>query len=328
MAESLADTLIPVTIVTGFLGAGKTTLLNRILKEDHHHRIAVIENEYGEAGIDDDLLVHSEAEQIVSMNNGCICCSIRGDLSRILTKLRIQREKGESKFDWVVIETTGLADPGPVAQTFFMDDVVAAFFRLDGVVTVVDAMNGDATLDQQPEAQAQVGFADRILVSKTDLVDEEKAKALEERLRAMNPHADMRRVNMGDCPVDVVIDIQGFNISDVLNVAPDFLTGAHKHHHSDEISSFLYESDRPFDPQRFEHYFMSLLSVYGQDLLRYKGILYLQGADREIVLQGVHMTAGTQAFGPWEGSPKSRIVFIGRNLPKEALIKGLDACLC
>lgn len=296
MAESIADTLIPVTIVTGFLGAGKTTLLNRILKEDHHHRIAVIENEYGEAGIDDDLLVHSEAEQIVSMNNGCICCTIRGDLSRILTKLRIQREKGESKFDWVVIETTGLADPGPVAQTFFMDDVVAAFFRLDGVVTVVDAMNGDATLDQQPEAQAQVGFADRILVSKTDLVDEEKAKALEERLRAMNPHADMRRVNMGDCPVDVVIDIQGFNISDVLNVAPDFLTGAHKHHHSDEISSFLYESDRPFDPQRFEHYFMSLLSVYGQDLLRYKGILYLQGADREIVLQGVHMTAGTQAF--------------------------------
>ena len=291
MAESIADTLIPVTIVTGFLGAGKTTLLNRILKEDHHHRIAVIENEYGEAGIDDDLLVHSEAEQIVSMNNGCICCTIRGDLSRILTKLRIQREKGESKFDWVVIETTGLADPGPVAQTFFMDDVVAAFFRLDGVVTVVDAMNGDATLDQQPEAQAQVGFADRILVSKTDLVDEEKAKALEERLRAMNPHAD-------------------------------------KHLHSDEISSFLSESDRPFDPQRFEHYFMSLLSVYGQDLLRYKGILYLQGADREIVLQGVHMTAGTQAFGPWEGSPKSRIVFIGRNLSKEALIKGLDACLC
>ena len=170
-------------------------------------------------------------------------------------------------------------------------------------MTVVDAMNGDATLDQQPEAQAQVGFADRILVSKTDLVDEEKAKALEERLRAMNPHADMRRVNMGDCPVDVVIDIQGFNISDVLNVAPDFLTGAHKHHHSDEISSFLYESDRPFDPQRFEHYFMSLLSVYGQDLLRYKGILYLQGADREIVLQGVHMTAGTQAFGPWRAVP-------------------------
>lgn len=328
MSDSFEDSLIPVTIVTGFLGAGKTTLLNRILHEDHKHRIAVIENEYGEAGIDDELLVHSEAEQIVSMSNGCICCTIRGDLSRILTDLRRMREKGESKFDWVVIETTGMADPGPVAQTFFLDDVVAAFFRLDGVITVVDALNGGATLDRQPEAQAQVGFADRILLSKVDLTDAETAAALKERLRAMNPHAEIREVNMGECPVDVVLDIKGFNISDVLNVSPDFLTGSHRHHHSDEIASFLYESDRPFDPQRFEHYFMSLVNVYGTDLLRYKGILYLKGADRKLVLQGVHMLAGTQPFGPWEGAPKTQLVFIGRNLPKEALIKGLDACLC
>ncbi len=327
MSDEFTDSLIPVTILTGFLGAGKTTLLNRILHEDHKHKIAVIENEYGEAGIDDELLVHSEAEQIVSLNNGCICCTIRGDLSRILTDLRRMKEKGEAKFDWVVIETTGLADPGPVAQTFFMDDVVAAFFRLDGVITVVDALNGGDTLDRQPEAQAQVGFADRILLSKVDLAGEEKAAELKERLRAMNPHAEIREVNMGDCPVDVVINIAGFNISDVLTVAPDFLTGSHHHHHSDEISSFLYESDKPFDPQRFEHYFMSLINVYGVDLLRYKGILYLKGADRKIVLQGVHMTCGTQAFGQWEGAPKSQLVFIGRNLPKEALIKGLDACL-
>ena len=328
MSDAFFDSLIPVTIVTGFLGAGKTTLLNRILHEDHKHRIAVIENEFGEAGIDDELLVHSEAEQIVSMNNGCICCTIRGDLSRILTDLRRKKERGEAKFDWVVIETPGIADPGPVAQPFFMDDVVAAYYRLDGVITVVDALNGEATLDKQPEAQSQVGFADRILVSKTDLVDAAKVKDLEGRLRQMNPHAEIREVNMGNCPVDVVINIKGFNMSDVLNVAPDFLTGAHHHHHSDEIGSFLYQSDRPFDPQRFEHYFMSLVNVYGPDLLRYKGILYLQGADRRLVLQGVHMVAGTQAFGPWEGKPATQLVFIGRNLPKEALIKGLDACLC
>ncbi len=327
MSDDFTDSLIPVTIVTGFLGAGKTTLLSRILKEDHHHKIAVIENEYGEAGIDDELLVHSEAEQIVSMNNGCICCTIRGDLSRILTKLRLQREKGEAKFDWVVIETTGMADPGPVAQTFFMDDVIAAFYRLDGIITVVDAMHGDETLTAQAEAQAQVGFADKILLSKTDLTDEETASALEARLRQMNPRAEIRRVNMGNCPVEEVIDIRGFNISDALTVAPDFLTGAHHHHHSDEIGSILYESDRPFDPQRFEHYFMSLLNVYGQDLLRYKGILYLKGADVKIVMQGVHMLAGTQAFGAWEGAPKTQLVLIGRNLPREALVKGLDACL-
>ena len=328
MTDSFEDSLIPVTIVTGFLGAGKTTLLNRILKEDHGHRIAVIENEYGEAGIDDELLVHSEAEQIVSLNNGCICCTIRGDLSRILTKLRLQREKGEIRFDWVVIETTGLADPGPVSQTFFLDDVVAAFYRLDGVITVVDAVHGMKTLDEQPEAQAQVGFADRILVSKVDAAEASGVDELKGRLRQMNPHAEIRECHMGEVPVDVVIDIKGFNISDVLDVAPDFLTGAHRHHHSDEIGSFLYESDKPFDPQRFEHYFMSLLSVYGTDLLRYKGILYLKGADRRLVLQGVHMMAGTQAFGPWEGAPKTQLIFIGRNLPKEALIKGLDACLC
>ena len=320
---------IPVTILTGFLGAGKTTLLNRILRENHHHRIAIIENEVGKENIDSDLIITSNKEQIVNMNNGCVCCTIRGDLSRVLTDLRIQREKGKVDFDYVVLETSGVANPGPVAQTFFMDDAVAAFFRLDGVVTVVDAKYGNQTLDEEEAARDQVGFADRILLTKTDLCSSEEANQIEARLRQMNARAPIRRVNMGDCPVEEVLNITGFNMNDVLDVDPAFFNDDHHHHHhNDDIHSFIYETDRPFDPMKLERYIASLTSVYGQDMLRYKGVLYLQGTDRRVVFQGVHMLAVSDVLGPWgDRKPSSKIVFIGRNLPEEAIRRGLTTCL-
>lgn len=321
--------MIPVTILTGFLGAGKTTLLNRILSENHNHRIAVIENEFGKENVDSDLLVQSNAEQIVSMSNGCVCCTIRGDLSRVLTDLRHKKERGELNFDYVVIETTGVANPGPVAQTFFMDDAVAAFFRLDGVVTVVDAKHGGQTLTEEPAARDQVGFADRILVSKGDLVEEKDLELLESRLRQMNARAPIQRVNMGKCPVEVVLDISGFNMNDVLDVDPTFFTDSHHHHHHrDDIHSFVYETDKPFDPMKLERYIMSLTSVYGEDLLRYKGILYMTGTDRKVIFQGVHMLAGSDLLEPWgDVKPYSRMIFIGRNLPEDAIRRGLATCL-
>lgn len=320
---------IPVTILTGFLGAGKTTLLNRILKENHQFRIAVIENEFGEENIDNDLIVTENQEQIVNMSNGCVCCTIRGDLSRVLTDLRHRRERGELNFDYVVLETSGVANPGPVAQTFFMDDAVAPFFRLDGVVTVVDAKYGSKTLDEEPNARDQVGFADRILVSKCDLVEPEALEALESRLRGMNARAPIRRVNMGECPVDVVLNIAGFNMNDVLDVDPKFLNDDHHlHHHNDDIHSFVFDSDKPFDPQKLDRYISSLTSVYGPDMLRYKGVLYFKGVDRRVVFQGVHMLAVSDVLGPWgDRKPASRLVFIGRNLPEEAIRKGLTTCL-
>ncbi len=319
---------IPVTILTGFLGAGKTTLLNRILHEEHHHRIAVIENEFGEEDIDSELLVQSGAEQIVTMNNGCICCTIRGDLSRILTDLRHKRDRGEIAFDYVVIETTGVANPGPVCQTFFMDDAVAPFFRLDGVVTIVDALNGGRTLDEQDVAKDQVAFADRIFISKRDLVSAEDYEALRARLAAMNPRAAIEPADMGSVPVEKVLDLNGFNMNDILDIDPGFLTGAHHHHHGDDVAAFMFTSRRPFDAPRFEQYIQSLIAVYGQDMLRYKGILYVKGTGRRCVFQGVHMMFGADVLGPWgETVPETKIVIIGRRLPQEAIIKGFESCL-
>ncbi|MFU0842011.1 MAG: P-loop guanosine triphosphatase YjiA [Burkholderia sp.] len=320
---------IPVTILTGFLGAGKTTLLNRILKENHHYKIAIIENEFGPENVDSDLIVTSNKEQIVNMNNGCVCCTIRGDLSRVLTNLRIQRDKGQIDFDYVVLETSGVANPGPVAQTFFMDDAVAAFFRLDGVVTVVDAKYGGETLDKEAAARDQVGFADRILLSKTDLCTEDEVKAIEARLRAMNARAPIRRVNMGDCPISEVLNITGFNMNDVLDVDPKFFSDDHHmHHHNDDIHTFVYETERPFNPMKLDRYIASLTSVYGPDMLRYKGVLYMTGTDRRVVFQGVHMLAVSDLLGPWgDKKPFSKMVFIGRNLPEEAIRRGLETCL-
>lgn len=326
--ENAVPVQIPVTILTGFLGAGKTTLLNRILTEDHGERIAVIENEFGEAGIDNELLVQSTADQIVSMNNGCICCTIRGDLSRILTDLRHRRDRGEIRFDRVVIETTGVANPGPVTQTFFMDDVVAEYFLLDGVVTVVDAKHGNDALDTQPETQDQVGFADRILLSKVDLVSAAEIEAITARLRAMNPRAKIIPAVMGEVPIAEILDIHGFNLNAVLDIDPAFFSQVHPHHHSDSISSFVFESDRPFDPARLQNYLSALVQVYGPDMLRYKGVLYMVGTDRKMLFQGVHMLMAADLGKPWGAQkPATKWVFIGRRLPKDAILKGLATCL-
>lgn len=321
---------IPVTILTGFLGAGKTTLLNRILKEDHGHQIAVIENEFGEEDVDSTLLVQTDKEQIVQMSNGCICCTIRGDLSRVLTDLRHRREKGEVSFNRVIIETTGVANPGPVAQTFFMDDAVAAFFRLDGVITLVDAKHGHLALDKEKEAQAQVGFADRIFLTKTDLVNEDQVAEIIARLRRMNPRAPIEKVNMGEVNINKVLDIEGFNLNDVLDIDPQFLTNTeHHHHHGDEIGSFVFTSYTPFEPYRLERFWGTITQVYGPDLLRYKGVIYIDGLDRKMITQGVHMLVAADLGPQWapDEHPMSKIVFIGRNLPESAIITGLETCL-
>ncbi len=324
----MAKRQVPVTILTGFLGSGKTTLLNRILKEQHGHRIAVIENEFGEEGVDNELLLQDREEQIVEMNNGCICCTVRGDLVRILGDLHQRREAGDIAFDRVVIETTGMADPGPVAQTFFVDDEVADHFLLDAVLTVVDAHHGERQLDEHREAQEQVGFADRILLSKVDLVDDGVRERLTARLKRMNPRAPVRPVHFGNAPIDEILDIRGFNLNAVLEIDPQFLEND-DHDHDDAVSSFVFRSSKAFDPLKLEDFLSGVIQVYGPDLLRYKGVLFMKGSDRQTVFQGVHMMMGADSGRRWQPGEKrgSRMVFIGRNLPQETIVKGLEQCL-
>jgi G3E family GTPase len=321
------ENMVPVTILTGFLGAGKTTLLNRILKEDHGRRIAVIENEFGEVGVDSEIIEKSD-EQIVEMNNGCICCTVRGDLIRILGTLKEKRDSGALKFDRVVIETTGMADPGPVAQTFFTDEEIGNYYLLDSILTVVDAKHAPQQLDEFHEAQEQVGFADRILLSKTDLVSENEIENLSKRLKKMNPRAPIKKVDFGNAPIDEVLDIRGFNLNAILELDPDFLVdSAHEHH--DEVESFVFKSDKPFDGAKLEQFLSGMIQVYGPDLLRYKGVLWMKGNARRVVFQGVHMMMGGDMGKPWTKADKksSILVFIGKKLPKDLFLAGLEECL-
>ncbi|MCC6474258.1 MAG: GTP-binding protein [Burkholderiales bacterium] len=320
--------MVPVTILTGFLGSGKTTLLNRILKEHHGHRIAVIENEYGEAGVDNDILLESGDEQIIEMNNGCVCCTVRGDLIRILGDLKSRRESGSLAFDRVIIETTGMADPGPVAQTFFLDEAIGNYYLLDSVLTLVDAMHAQRQLDQFREAQEQVGFADRILLSKTDLVADEDVERLRQRLVRMNPRAPIRKVHFGHAPIEELLDIRGFNLNAVLEIDPEFLEEG-EHEHDEQVGSFVFRSESPFDGGRLEEFLSGLTQVYGGDMLRYKGVLYLRDNPNRVVFQGVHMMMGGDIGKRWEEGEKreSVLVFIGRNLPEDLFVKGLEQCL-
>jgi len=321
------DQMVPVTILTGFLGAGKTTLLNRILKEDHGHRIAVIENEFGETGVDSEIIEKSE-EQIIEMNNGCICCTVRGDLIRILGDLKDRRQKGSLKFDRVVIETTGMADPGPVAQTFFTDENIGAYYLLDSIVTLVDAKHAPGQLDEFTEAQQQVGFADRILMSKTDLVDEAAVKQLSQRIHRMNPRAPVKKVHFGNAPIAEILDIRGFNLNAILELDPEFLADTHHDHH-DEVESFVFRSDQPFDGDKLEQFLSGMIQVYGPDLLRYKGVLWMKGNANRVVFQGVQMMMGGDMGKPWltTDTKQSILVFIGKKLPKDLFLAGLENCL-
>ena len=343
--------LIPTTILTGFLGAGKTTLLNRILHEDHGHKIAVIENEFGEENIDNEILVQDSNEQIIEMNNGCICCTVRGDLILALSSLIQQKNQGKINFDRVIIETTGLANPGPVAQTFFVDEEVGMYYMLDAVVTVVDARHAMQQLDEYEEAQRQVGFADKILLSKTDLVDAAQVDILRQRLTRINPRAPICAVDFGKIAISEVLDLKGFNLNAKLDQDPDFLAAEEQHehehetcddecthhdhdvhhhaHHSDDIAAFVFKSTQAFNTAKLDEFLAGLVNVFGPRMLRYKGVLLMEGADRKVIFQGVHQIMGTDVGAKWADGElrQSKMVFIGKNLPKDVFIQGLNLCL-
>ena len=374
--------LIPVTILTGFLGSGKTTLLKRVLHESHGMKIAVIENEFGEENIDTDILKTESKEQILQMSNGCICCTIREDLREALQLLAAKRRKGLVDFDRIVIETTGLADPGPVAQTFFMDDEIAESYLIDSIITLVDAKHANQQLDHRQEARRQVGFADQMFMSKTDLVTEAEKEALTHRLKHMNPRAPIRAVHFGDVPLSEVFDLRGFNLNAKLDIDPDFLkedehdhahdhsacdhdhgqcehdvhahehkqehvpdehcghdhhdhehgehcNHPHHHHYDDDVKSFVYRADRPFDPAKLEDFLGAIVNIYGPKMLRYKGVLDMKGTSRKVIFQGVHQLMGSDLGPEWEEGEKhvSKMVFIGIDLPQDILRQGLDQCL-
>ena len=333
---------IPVTVLTGYLGAGKTTLLNRILSEQHGKKYAVIVNEFGEIGIDNDLVVGAD-EEVFEMNNGCICCTVRGDLIRILEGLM----KRKGKFDAIIVETTGLADPAPVAQTFFVDEDVQKAAKLDAVVTVADAKWLSARLKDAPEAKNQIAFADVIVLNKTDLVDPAELREVEARIRAINPYAKLHKTQRCAVPLDAVLERNAFNLDRILEIEPDFLVEddhghdhdhdhhhdhghGHglKHYHDEDMQSVAMAHDGEVDPQKFMPWLNDLVQREGGKILRSKGILAFKGEPKRFVFQGVHMMLDGDVQRDWQPDEKrlSKIVFIGRDLPAEKIRQGFQAC--
>ncbi|MFT8336545.1 CobW family GTP-binding protein [Acetobacter orientalis] len=328
MSDALSPTdqqpqnLVPVTVLTGFLGAGKTTLLNHILTAEHGRKYAVVINEYGELGVDNDLVVDAD-EEVFEMNNGCICCTVRGDLIRILNGLMKRR----GKFDGIIIETTGLADPAPVAQTFFADEDVRAKTRLDAVVTVVDALNIEQTIKESPEANQQIAFADVMILNKTDLVDAAKLQQVEATLRAINAFAPIHHAQKGNVKLTDVMDRGGFDLQRVLENMPNFLEHP-DHKHEEDVNSVSLVVKTPLDANKFQLWISALLQEKGGDMLRTKGILNFAGEPDRFAFQAVHMMADGNNIGPWkDGEAKeSRLVFIGRNLNRPQLRRGFESC--
>ena len=311
---------IPVTVLTGYLGAGKTTLLNRILTEPHGRKYAVVVNEFGEIGIDNDLVVNAD-EEVFEMNNGCICCTVRGDLIRILGGL--MKRKG---LDGILIETTGLADPAPVAQTFFVDDDVRRRSRLDAIVTVVDARHVEQRLEDSNEALEQIAFADVILLNKTDLVPKPDLQRVEKRIRSINSSATIHHTERCALDLGAVLDRRAFDLDRILAIEPGFLS-EDEHEHDDLITSVCLRSDRPLDADRLTLWLRRLLAERGQDILRTKGILSIAGEDKRFVVQAVHMLMEGNLTLPWQQPEReSRLVFIGRNLDADELRRGFETC--